>query len=85
MSRNSYTAPKASKSQASFIDALGGNTKVARKVSERMGLRKPLNRSAVGQWKVRGIPYAYRAALTALALEEGVSVPDDLNGMPGAA
>lgn len=85
MNAKSYTAPKPSKAQVRLIEALGDNHKVAQMVSEKMNLAKPLVRQAVGQWKVRGIPHAYRPVLIAEANRQGVAVPDEFQGMQGAA
>jgi len=80
-----YTAPKPSLAQKRFLDALGGNAKVAEAVSARLLMDKPLTPQAVAQWKVRGIPYGYRDTLLAVAEDKGVEAPADMGGMRGAA
>lgn len=64
--------------QAALIRALGGATKVARKVTARTGIQ--VLPQSVDMWRKRGIPYRYRAALAIEARERNIGVPDNFLG-----
>lgn len=56
-----------------IIDALGGATTVAEAISRQTG--NVITRAAVSNWRRRGISWRYRAALAAIAEDNGIVVP----------
>lgn len=75
-------APRPSFEQAELIDNLGGPSIVAECLTNRLRLDPPLRPQTVSQWKTRGIPYRWRAALAIEAREGGVCVPVGFLGEP---
>jgi len=58
---------------AGLIDDLGGRRKVAIAMTEAVG--DVFSPETVGNWRLRGIPYKWRATFTKVAIEAGVSTP----------
>lgn len=78
-------APRPSPEQAELIDNLGGPSIVAECLTKQLRLAPALRPQTVSQWKRRGIPYRYRAALAIEAREGGVCVPVGFLGEPEGA
>lgn len=70
-------SPRPSPAQSQLLDAIGGPKKVAELVNDRLKLEgdDALLPQAVSMWKVRGIPYRYRAILAIEARERSIGVP----------
>ncbi len=57
-----------------LIEALGGGTKVAERLSAMVG--EPIDREAVYQWRMRDvIPYRWRPHIAGMAKKEGIKLP----------
>lgn len=82
MGRKTLSAPAPSPDHIALIDSLGGPTAVAEAVSRRLGIAPPLTPQSVSMWKVRGIPWRYRAMLAIMAREDEVSCPPGFLGEP---
>ncbi len=66
-----------------LIEALGGGTKVADRLSEMVG--EPIDREAVYQWRIRDvIPYRWRPFLAGIAQQEGIKLPKGFMPKVGA-
>lgn len=76
----SASAPRPSAAQSRLIDNLGGPTAVSKAINTRLELDPPITPQAVSMWKVRGIPYRYRACLTIVARDKSLRVPDGFLG-----
>jgi len=64
--------------QSELIDRLGGAKKVAGMLSRRTGdVTSP---QSVSNWRRRGIPFRFRAAMALEAGERGVGVPGNFLG-----
>ena len=79
MSRK-QSAPDPSEEHIRLIRRIGGPTKVASLVNDRLRLPRPLTPQAVSNWLRRGIPFRYRATLALAASELGFGVPAGFMG-----
>ncbi len=78
MGKFNPAAAKPNVDHRDLIDALGGPTKVAAIIKVRTGhVLKP---QAVSNWRSRGIPFAYRAALALEAGSRDMGVPANFLG-----
>ncbi len=78
MSRINPAAARPSLEQRQLIDNLGGPTKVVEIIHRRTGHK--LKPQAISNWRVRGIPFRYRAPLALEAGERNIGVPIDFLG-----
>lgn len=74
--------PEATPATNQLITELGGPAEVARMLNGRLRLDPPIKRQTVSNWKQRGIPYGYRAAMAIHAREMGKGVPPGFLGEP---
>ncbi|MCH8136901.1 MAG: hypothetical protein IIB77_13060 [Proteobacteria bacterium] len=78
MKRVNPAAARPSVEQRELIDNLGGPTEVGKIIQRRTGHQ--LTPQAISNWRVRGIPFRYRAPLALEAGERNIGVPIDFLG-----
>ena len=78
MSKFNPAAARPSIEQLQLLDNLGGPTEVAEIIHRRTGYK--LTPQAISNWRVRGIPFRYRAPLALEAGERNIGVPIDFLG-----
>jgi hypothetical protein len=61
-----------------FLKTLGGPTRIAERLSETSGIH--IERARVAMWGVNdSVPYRWRAALVAMARDDGKPVPPEVS------
>ena len=61
-----------------FINKLGKPQEVAERISAESG--KTIGRESVYKWRKHGVPWGWQPFMAKLAIQKGVSIPDDFVG-----